>query len=163
MRTSVSKSHLNLSINPDIAELFNSMSAIHGKTYSGFLEEKILELAEELAPDMLMELKIKETRELLSQLESDLPSVKSACKSLRNHKKEELKKNSVQYMEEAKLEEYRETMYQRYLDTFTYQVKHNKFDWTLVMADFKFKTKIEAQEWVYARLKNDGITRSVIV
>ncbi|MDD4521721.1 MAG: hypothetical protein PHW84_02050 [Methanosarcina sp.] len=159
MKSTVKKSHLNLSINPNLAQLFDDLSPVHGMTMSGFLEEKIIEMVEEYAPDYMMKLKIQETRELLSELEANLPSVEYQYKNLRQLKQNDSKTNSTKSKEADELEEYREKVYYGFVDAFTYQIDHGTFDWTRIIREFKFQTRFDAQEWVYARLAKDGITK----
>jgi len=158
------KAHLNLSINPNLAEIFEDMMSVHGKTFSGFLEEKILELLKDIAPDKLMELEIKATEAKLVELKENLPSVKFAYNQYRKTKQMCNSKAKDDRVNDTKLDEKREALFQRYFDTLKYQVENNRgHDWTKLQDDFGFKNKSETQKYIYEKLVNCGVAVQVVV
>jgi len=159
MRTTVKKAHLNLSINPDILTLFDSLQQIHKREYSEYFEEKLLELIEELAPDMVMELKIKEKEAELLELKTNLPMVKFSYGNIRKQKLDKREKSN-NTDEADKLKQHRENTYPMFLDTFKYQLKNKiPFDWSLIQDKFRFKTKVDAEDWIHERLKKDRLMK----
>lgn len=157
-RSQPKKAHLNLSINPDILEMFDSLEPIHKREYSEFVEEKLMELINQLAPDMVMERKIKEMRETLSELETSYPGIKYTYKNLRKRELEESKKVHGGEEKVAELENVREDMFKKYLPTLTYQVNNRiSHDWSKLQVDFRFKSKAETQDYIMGRLVSQGV------
>ncbi len=150
------KSRLNLTVNPNLIEIFASLEPIHKMTFSGFLEEKLMEYIQEIAPDKLMELEIQAIREKLSKLESELPAVKFHYGNLRKLKTES--KAAKVNTEIENIESVREAAYQRHLTNIKYQIKTKKpFDWSRLQMDFRFKDRFECMNYIEGRLKAEGL------
>jgi len=162
MRKEQKKAHLNLSINPNLAEIFEELTPVHGKTFSGFLEEKILELLGDIAPDILMEREIRSTETKLAELKENLPSVKFAYNQYRKTKQADNSKGDG--LKDSRLEEQREVLFNRYFETLRYQAENNRgHDWVKLQTDFGFKSKSETQKYIYEKLANQGVAVQVIV
>jgi hypothetical protein len=156
MRTQEKKSHLNLSINPKLADLFENLQPLTGKTMSGFLEEKIIELAHELAPDMLMEIEIEATQKRLEELKTNYPAVKFQYENMREELKEEKVKKGDK--EAENIEKLRDVAWESHLSSLIYQTKNKKQkNWTKLMEDMRFKNKFECMDYVEKRLVSEGI------
>jgi len=155
-KTQTKKAHLNLSINPDILTAFDSLQPIHKREYSEFVEEKLLEFIEQLAPDVIMEMKIREVKEHLSELEDSLPTLKFAYGNLRKIKKEEASKKEEDD-EQVKLERRRDDKYHANIESLKRQAKSNKFQWDTLQNLFWFKNRLETETYILGRLKEDGV------
>jgi len=155
-KTQTKKAHLNLSINPDILTAFDSLQAIHKREYSEFVEEKLLEFIEQLAPDVIMEMKIREAKEHLAEMEDGLPALKFAYGNLRKIKKEEVSKKEVDD-EQIRLERRRDDKYHANIESLKRQAKSNKFQWDTLQNLFWFKNRLETETYILGRLKEDGV------
>lgn len=156
-KTQSKKAHLNLSINPDILTAFDSLQPIHKREYSEFVEEKLLEFIEQLAPDVIMEMKIQEAKEHLAEMEDGLPALKFAYGNIRKIKKEDASKKEVDD-ELIKLEHRRDEKYKSNFEALKRQVLANKkLQWDTLQNLFWFKNRLETENYVLGRLRADGV------
>jgi len=150
MRKEPKKAHLNLSINPYLAEVFESLEPVHGKSFSGFLEEKITELLKDIAPDKILELEIEMMESKLSEMKENLPALRYASKMIKESKKRENIDTSA--------DDKREILFVKYLPALEYQVKNRRcHDWAKLQDEFGFKTRIETEEYINSKLFSHGI------
>ena len=157
MKPTENKAHLNATIDPNLAMLFKALQPVHRKTFSGLLEESIISLLKEIAPDKLLELEIQKTEERLAELNSSLPTVKFAYSNLRECLKENANGAKEEKEEKAKLEKYRDEKYIDCIEMLKYQAKRpNLFDWKNLQEIFMFKNRLETQEYITGKLKADG-------
>lgn len=149
------KAHLNLSINQDVLDLFDLLESIHKREYSEFVEEKLLELIEQYAPDIVLDLKIKAKREELAELEGNYHSIKSVYSNLRKFKEEENKKQNKKSIVSPNLEKTRLDKIAPIKPYLATQVKKGNADWKKISEVLLFDSQNEAREWVISQLKEE--------
>lgn len=149
------KAHLNLSINPDVLELFDLLEPAHKREYSEFVEEKLLELIEQYAPDMVLELKIKAKREELSELEENYHDIKSVYSNLRKFKEGESKRQKTKIAGSRDLEKIRLEKLNPIKSNVAFQVKKGNADWKRISEVLLFDSTNEAKDWVINTLQEE--------
>jgi len=147
------KADLHLTVNPLVVEYFDALRPIHGREYSEFCEEKLLELIAEVAPEKALDVQLDMAEKRVLEIKHAISEVK-LLRSL-EYEKLNPKNNEAKLREEeeSRLKAHRETMFLKYRKTLEYQ-KENRIqhDWNKIQEEFRFKNKSEAQDFVYSMM-----------
>jgi len=143
------KADLHLTINPLVVEYFNTLKPVHGRESSEFVEEKLLELIAEVAPDKALEIELAAAEKKVMDIKKVMVEVKF-LKAIDTEKQKANKERAkLQDEEESRLKAHRETMFLKYRKTLEFQRENNRpHDWNKIQEDFKFKNKYEAMDYI---------------
>lgn len=144
---------LTTNIDLDIQTAFKLTETIHGKTFRDAIELGALTIISEVDPEKACELKILKMEQMLAEERQALANYQL----IKQIKKPEVKK---QEDEAEKLEKYREEKYQENLQMFKFQAKKpHLFDWGKLQDVFRFKNRVDTEDYIKGRLKADGFMK----
>jgi hypothetical protein len=160
LRKKEKKTDLHVTITPIVIDYFEELRNIHKRDYSEFIESKLLELISEVAPEYILEMKLKAAEKEVSDLKEAMINLKTLKIIDFEKQKAEKEIKNLRESAEKELQDNKEKQYIRYFETLKFQSKNGiNHDWSTIIKDFGFKSKAEAVEWVYDREKVDGIRK----
>ena len=134
---------ITVKIDHDKKVLFESTKRIHGKTFTDALDESITQYLSDTVPADLIELKIKQTEDILKGLRENLINARMVQEQLSSNEPKE---------DEAFLKQFRDKKFIENKKGIEVQIKNNTISWGTIMTLFMFKNKKETQIWILKRI-----------
>jgi hypothetical protein len=154
------KERVNLTIDPILRAAFDSTHSIHGKTLSELLENAIENLLGDEAPDILLEIQIEQQERKLAEMKEGLIEAKYLAAKKQAERKVQKAKSEVRDELAEKLETFREKKYQQGKTSIAFQINKRTIDWNVIKDLFKFRDRLEAQDWIESKLEEEGLIES---
>ncbi len=151
------KERANLTVDPEKRAIFDLRYPIHGKTLSDLLDEALDRELGDIAPDLYLEMQIKEMELKLAELKSNHVEAKFLAKQRQARKDAETTQEQIDDDLDSRLEDLRNTKYEENKKSLSYQIKRKTVDWKVIMNVFGFKNQIEAKVFVTEKLKGEGL------
>ena len=124
--------------------LFESTKHIHGKTFTGALDESITNYLSDTVPADLLELEIQQTEDILKELRENLIKARMV--------QDQNSANGTKADDEY-LEQFREKKFDKNKKEIVTQIDNNSISWGTIMKVFMFKNKKETQMWILKKIE----------
>lgn len=151
------KERANLTVDPEKRAIFDLRYPIHGKTLSDLLDEALDRELRDIAPDLYLEMQIKEMELKLAELKSNHVEAKFLAKQRQARKDAETTQDKITEDLDSCLENMRNTKYEENKKSMAYQIKKKTIDWKVIMNVFGFKNQLETKDFIFARLTDEGL------
>lgn len=151
------KSDLHVTINPLVVEYFEALRSIHKREYSEFVEEKLLDLIKEVAPEKYLEMKLATAEKEVIDIKQAMIEVK-LLRSI-DLEKQKAKESQAKLAEDenSKNDQYRNEKYEQNKFSIASQVNKKLMDWKVFSEVYRFNNFHEAEDWATTKLNSDKL------
>ena len=130
--------------------LFESIKAVHGKTFTDILDEAVTKCLNEIVPADIIEAKILEKEQELMQLRQDLAQARIVQQQVAVVQKES--DETEEYLEKIRNEKFSNEN----LESITKLWNRGDLNWNALMNTYQFNNKNETRNWFMEKLREAG-------